>query len=488
MTNEAPANLAFYCPQHLLRFHATRDAVVICEQGGHALADNFPENSWWEYCCDCDTFWPSNPPDCFLGEGDCLVCERETIRRYVCAACQVVSIESDALIRRKRHSISVEQGILPSCPACMTQTDRLSEHHCPEIEAAIFTSRSACPFCETFIQVSDTQGNGRHEDDALSSLSHQAADVDAAPETGKGTGIEFQDGLVASEFQVPSWQSTPPRVLPQRRVPWKLTMAAVVITVVVVLAIAISLSERRRSPSASEADHIPAPPAGMVYVKGGEFTMGNDLGDEYERPAHKTTVPPFFMDVNEVTNEDYYQFVKSTGRKPPIIWKTGIYPSDTARQPIVGVSWYDASDYAKWARKRLPREEEWEFAARGSDARIYPWGNEWRSNVANAGDNSAGHLTNVGSYPDGKSPFGVLDMIGNAWEWTSTDLKAYPGSKAPSPPGGARKIIRGASWVRDHSPDWTATYRGFALPVGGKDYSKIGFRCVSDVAPATPRK
>ena len=226
-------------------------------------------------------------------------------------------------------------------------------------------------------------------------------------------------------------------------------------------------------------NHGPAAWPGMVYVPGGQFTMGTDDGDEYEKPAHRVSVRPFFIDAHEVTCKQYAEFIKATGHQAPPEWTNGTYPSGYGRRPVTGVDWYDAKAYASWAGKRLPTEEEWELAARGFDQRKYPWGNEWRSQSANAGEFSAGELVDVGSYPEGKSPFGALDMVGNAWEWTTSDLKAYPGARL-SRPHGERKIIRGGSWVRDSPPDWTTTFRGFAAPGGGNDYSKTGFRCAKN--------
>jgi len=225
-------------------------------------------------------------------------------------------------------------------------------------------------------------------------------------------------------------------------------------------------------------------PTGMVYVPGGVFIMGDDAGDEYEGPAHSSSVKPFFIDIHEVSRAKYADFVRATRHTPPAGWSSANFPAGTGNLPVTGVNWYDAQAYAEWAGKRLPTEHEWEFAARGTDGRRYTWGDAWRSRAANAGDNSAGHLVEVGLYPEGKSPFGVLDMIGNALEWTGSDLRPYPGAKIANFPSGSRKIMRGGSWVKGDPPDWTTTFRGFALPAGGSDYSLVGFRCAKD-APAS---
>ncbi len=228
----------------------------------------------------------------------------------------------------------------------------------------------------------------------------------------------------------------------------------------------------------------PAAPAGMVYVPGGEFLMGrnaSDGGDEYERPAHKVTVKPFFIDQDEVTNEDYAKFVKATNHRPPSNWANGSYPAGATRKPVTDVAWDDANDYAKWAGKRLPTEEEWEFAARGTDGRRYPSGNDWRPGDANADGANAG-LVDVGTYK-GKSPFGASDMVGNAWEWTASRLIAYPGGKLPEPASDNVRVIRGGSYD-ENANGATTTYRGF-LKVSGDKYDKTGFRCVKDADDRT---
>ena len=190
------------------------------------------------------------------------------------------------------------------------------------------------------------------------------------------------------------------------------------------------------------------------------------------------------MDQTEVTCEQYQKFIDATHHPAPPGWPEGKFPAGSEKLPVTGVTWDDANAYAEWAEKRLPTEEEWEFAARGTDGRKYAWGNQWQGKVANGGDSSAGRLVDVGSYPDGKSSAGVVDMIGNAWEWTASDLSAYPGGQLPSPPGKDFKIIRGGSWKEDKSQA-TATYRGYLAARGAKDYSATGFRCVKKPTSVT---
>jgi formylglycine-generating enzyme required for sulfatase activity len=214
----------------------------------------------------------------------------------------------------------------------------------------------------------------------------------------------------------------------------------------------------------------------MVYVAGGEFTMGNASGDEYERPPHKVTVKAFFIDQYEVTCEEYARFVKATGRTPPLGWRNGQYPAGAAQQPVTGVNWDDANAYAAWAGKRLPTEEEWEFAARGTDGRLYPWGKEWKVGMANASGASGGGIADVGTFK-GLSPSGAYDMVGNAWEWTASDLKPYPGGQLSEPELAGLKVIRGGYWGSRITKATTTFRRGWPAN-GGDDYTNTGFRCV----------
>jgi len=221
----------------------------------------------------------------------------------------------------------------------------------------------------------------------------------------------------------------------------------------------------------------------MVYVPGGELMMGNDAGEQSERPAHKVLVNPFFIDRNEVTCEEYAKFAVATGHRPPPNWASGRYPDGAAQRPVANVDWDDANAYAAWAGKRLPTEQEWEFAARGADGRRYPWGNEWKNDAANAHTSNAGQITSVGMHPAGASPFGANDMAGNAWEWTASDWFPYPGGTLPATKLlGPLKVIRGGCY--DSNQDYATTTFRVGWPARGHgEYGNTGFRCVKD-APA----
>ncbi|HWO00582.1 MAG TPA: SUMF1/EgtB/PvdO family nonheme iron enzyme [Blastocatellia bacterium] len=231
----------------------------------------------------------------------------------------------------------------------------------------------------------------------------------------------------------------------------------------------------------------PVVPAGMVSVQAGSYTIGREDGDPVEAPVHAVKLGAFYIDRNEVTNAQYAKFVEATKHKPPANWKGTTLPAGRDDFPVTGVSWQDAVDYATWAGKRLPTEAEWEAAARGSDARKYPWGNEWQSGLANIGVRSPekveaskypSGITEVGKYPQGASASGALDMIGNVWEWVADEIAPYPGSNATLPvpaesPAPMLRVIRGGAYDGDRKHD--ASYRGFLD--GSLPYPKVGFRC-----------
>lgn len=244
------------------------------------------------------------------------------------------------------------------------------------------------------------------------------------------------------------------------------------------------------------------PPEGMVAVPAGDFMMGTDEVDEEhfaeeqgivkpwfvdEGPAHRVFLPLYYIDRTEVTNAQYAEFIRSTRRAPPGHWEEGQYLKGSDHYPVVNVPWQDAQDYCHWKEGRLPTEAEWEKAARGTDGRRYPWGNDFDLTKANVGGQSQ-DLTPSGRYPAGQSPYGALDMIGNVWEWTADWYHPYPGSKYQSKEYGKQlKVIRGNSWsaighfppdvqkelVKHHS---TASFRLYAPP--DSTISDVGFRCV----------
>jgi formylglycine-generating enzyme required for sulfatase activity len=246
------------------------------------------------------------------------------------------------------------------------------------------------------------------------------------------------------------------------------------------------------SPAPTSAFPEAAAPEGMVYVLGGALRIGRDDGEENERPAHTVTIKPFFIDRVEVTNELYQKFIEATGHPAPPLWNGPGFPKEKEKLPVTDVSWEDATAYAKWALKRLPTEEEWEFAARGDQGRLYPWGDIWKPNTANVTtEGEKPELAPVGQFVGGASPFGVLDLSGNAWEWTSNEYKEYPGGTIDAAPAGFtnRRVIRGGSYETAGQKATTTLRRGWPgsrndWPNGRTpDYAQTGFRCAQDIPP-----
>ena len=184
----------------------------------------------------------------------------------------------------------------------------------------------------------------------------------------------------------------------------------------------VDLSPVGAAPPAKELDPVP-----MVTIPAGEFLMGNPegVGRADEWPQRSVYLDAFTIDQVEVTNERYMAFVRTTGHSnPPNPYGTGplVSINGIEQLPVVQTTWYDAKAYCSWAKKRLPTEAEWEKAARGTDGRKFPWGNEpatsKRANFDREWEDER-TLNPVGSLPDGDSPYGVKDMAGNAREWVS---------------------------------------------------------------------
>lgn len=285
----------------------------------------------------------------------------------------------------------------------------------------------------------------------------------------------------------------------------------------------------RRGPAALTApDPMPDPafngPA-EVLVPGGPFTMGTSTEPwalDNERPAHQRLVPPFHIDTTPVTNGAYQAFMADGGYtdqrwwtpagwshirthsiEAPLFWRReggqwlrrrfGVTELVPANEPVLHVSWYEADAYARWAGRRLPTEAEWEKAARHDPAADrstrYPWGDEDPTpEHANLGQR---HLrpAPAGSYPEGQSPLGVRQLIGDVWEWTSSDLLPYPGFAAfPYKEysevffGPEYKVLRGGSFAVD-SVACRGTFRNWDYPIRRQIFS--GFRTARDADPET---
>ncbi|HEY4158390.1 MAG TPA: formylglycine-generating enzyme family protein [Polyangiaceae bacterium] len=230
-------------------------------------------------------------------------------------------------------------------------------------------------------------------------------------------------------------------------------------------------------PAARAQTGVPAPPANpppappvanasvsddMLPVPGGTFTMGADgVGERDEQPAHAVTVQSFVLDKTEVTNQAYLECVDQKACK--------MFRENVARgfhagpesgfrgasQPVVGVSWFDAEAYCAFRGKRLPSEAEWERAARGDDGRKYAWGNQTPdAHLACFGRKvgAVGATTSpVGSYPDGRGPYGHFDLTGNVWEWTADiyDPMAYQrAASAQGVPGTCDEVLASLASIR----------------------------------------
>lgn len=267
------------------------------------------------------------------------------------------------------------------------------------------------------------------------------------------------------------------------------------------------------------------PTGDMALVSAGEFFMGTADGSDGladEHPERLISLHSFFMDLFEVTNENYAVFVHLTGHRSPAnnspastLWSGVLPPFAIATHPVVNVSWEDAVAYCRWLGKRLPTEAEWEKAARGTDGRRYPWGNEWDLTKANSASYWAGRTIEfqsgadweafwvkgdgarlakekglngevltlpVGSFPKAISPYGIHDLAGNVAEWVQDwyDPNYYRSAPLTDPTGperGAIKSMRGGSWLKP----------AVSLRTSDRDWGTIesrpsgtGFRCAKD--------
>jgi iron(II)-dependent oxidoreductase len=236
--------------------------------------------------------------------------------------------------------------------------------------------------------------------------------------------------------------------------------------------------------------------AEMVPIPAGEFTLGSDTGPGDERPAHRIVLEPFSIDRLPVTNDQFSVFLNVVGPisargenlfdvddpDARIHNRGGRWRADPGfeHHPVVEVSWAGARDYCAWVGKRLPTEAEWEKAARGTDGRPYPWGNDPpEAPRARFGASFNAHVP-VGRYPRGASPNGVLDMAGNVWQWVSSAYRPYPYRADDGREDLVAGPVRGTRGGGHDSPpeELTTTQRGGDLSrAPGVGHHNIGFRC-----------
>ena len=224
----------------------------------------------------------------------------------------------------------------------------------------------------------------------------------------------------------------------------------------------------------------------MVLVPAGEFIMGNDRGEADEKPEHKVYLDAFYIDKYETTVDQYGKCAQA-GKctKPNEGGGCNWGKSDRGKHPINCVDWNQVKTYCEWAGKRLPTEAEWEKAARGTDGRKYPWGNEQAAcdyAIFDSGNNNGCGKNStwpVGSKPKGASPYGAMDMAGNVWEWVADwyDANYYQHSPRRNPTGpasGKACVLRGGSWGDD--PEYFRSSFRLWLTPDIKNYY-VGFRC-----------
>jgi len=270
-------------------------------------------------------------------------------------------------------------------------------------------------------------------------------------------------------------------------------------------------------------------PKGMAYIPFGTSIMGiekdpsqtasasNESQSMYDRrmsmpwskeafhdegPAHWVVTDGYFIDKYEVSNQDFGEFMKSTGHAAPAYWDDPRL--NKPEQPVVGVNWFDAKAYCEYQGKRLPTEAEWERAARGPNGYQYPWGNQLDPGKANYAKNHSATLP-VNSLPEGASPYGLHHMAGNVFEWVEDWYDPHFYQKTPHPVNtvgplkpiwlggtgtyvdrltvGAKRVIRGGSWIAAE-PSITTTHRFWNHPSNNSYGLGLGFRC-AQTAPAS---
>ncbi len=287
--------------------------------------------------------------------------------------------------------------------------------------------------------------------------------------------------FVLGRLDASTYQPRTPRRSNSLRPCWMIVLTILLLLMLDTYSYA-QLDRLRRSKALEQPTPAETP---MVEIPAGEFAMGSDGRQalEDERPMHRVWVDDFSMDLHEVTTAQYAVFLTATNRLAPWQWNT-VDLSQHRDRPVIGVDWSDADAYCQWKGKRLPTEAEWEKSAKGTDGRLYPWGNQVPTkDLANfalgARFSYSQVLMPVLSYEQGKSPYGLYQMAGNVGEWVQDWYAAnyYETSPDRNPQGseqGQFKVLRGGSW--SDLPKYLLTYGRFKLPPETRN-SYTGFRC-----------
>jgi formylglycine-generating enzyme required for sulfatase activity len=296
----------------------------------------------------------------------------------------------------------------------------------------------------------------------------------------------------------------------------------------VVILISPFNSSHGQPPGGASPVSVGGPDENSVFIPAGAFLMGTHEVEvekhiakcklerkrspyrceevfDAETPAHRISIEAFYLDRTEVTNAEFERFVRATDYRTlaeregrgrlcsydkgveSYRWQDGAYwrapegpgSESVSDRPAVQVSWNDAAAYCQWAGKRLPTEAEWEYAARGPDGLPYPWGDRWSGDHARHLGNRAGAtFAAVGSYPSGASRFGVLDLAGNVWEWTSSLFRPYPYDGKDGREGASAtgiRVFRGGGWESDDEVSLRTAFRTAQKPTYRANF--LGFRC-----------
>jgi formylglycine-generating enzyme required for sulfatase activity len=506
-----------WCPHcnHVHRRLGPSDRLV-CPETGQTIGPRPGSTTvsadldfFWQYCCSCRTFQPSRLEQP-RGE-KCESCAQLAAVRYWCERCGTLSFNS-----LNGSAASPLERIPRSCSGCRKRIDpvALSQHYCEAYQTTLFSAFETCPRCGQVLTdpsyddgpINTQTGAREVEPQVISS-----ATIVAVPET---------EPILVSRPADPENPTTAPEQVFSRNEfrgqidgshfdeLWRANKKVIVYTALAPFLVATFIlfglipvwkfgvlpawkyfardrgnqANQNNSPPVLKPPGIktslPTPSPTMVRVPRDSFKMGRDEkdgGDAFESPAHDVTVGPFLIDIHEVTREEYKTCVEAKKCAAPAGWNGSAYPANTGRLPVTGITWEDANTYAQSVGKRLPTEAEWEYAARGKDGRLYPWSNDWKPELANT---ASDRLAEVETYK-GISPFGLFDMLGNAQEWTASEVRAYGGNQRLLKPR-SHRIIRGGNHLTGGIV--TATYRDALITTEARAYyQQTGFRCVQDV-------